>query len=79
MIDFCGIFLTGSSWHTRFLAYLTKNKVLDKASKPIGEKWTARTVPLIHIYWPRMIFTNAITSETEMVPSPLTSAFAMMK
>ena len=47
MIDSCGIFLTGSSWHTRFLAYLMKNKVFDEESKLIGEKWIVRTVILI--------------------------------
>ncbi len=41
-----GIFLTGSSWHARFLAYRMKNKVFDEESKPIGEKWTVRTILL---------------------------------
>ena len=59
MIDSCGIFLTGSSWHTRFLAYWMKNKVFDEESKPSGEKWTVRTVPLILFlaYWMKnMVF-----------------------
>ena len=47
MIDSCGIILKGSSWLTRFLAYWMKNKVFDEESKPSGEKWTVRTVPLI--------------------------------
>ena len=47
MIDSCGIFLTGFSWHTRILAYWMKNKVFDEESKPSGEKWTVRTVILI--------------------------------
>ena len=44
-VDFYGHFLTGSSWHARFLANRMKNKVFDEESKPIGEKFQFNAIP----------------------------------